>query len=825
MPDPNAQPQAQPAVGFDLDAARKAGYKDPDILNRLASAHNFDLDGARKAGYKDDDILNRLAAMPAPAPPSQTQGSHADFTASISKGGEPQPENGKGLLPGMSDEDIIKHYGYDPAEIQKSHLYSKGDFSGYISNPNRHDVFAKIADSPVGDMGYGLLGTANGVGQLITHALHKAGVASDADTKYMDLMTKLAHDDYVENVRHGHPGMIGQMIGQMVLPMPGGEGVGTSVWSRLGRGALGGAEAAAAQPVDVQPDEDYSSAKESQAIGGAMAGAATTGVMSAIGHGVGRMVDAFRGSMSPAAQEIEDQAAKHGVEHLSYGDVTGNPNAQKAEVLGEKIPFAGFSSFRKAQQDEVKTAAENLSQKYNTAMQNQPYDNLAAVRQAANNGDKTARQTVELIQNAGSDPDRIRQASIALNNWRTRQIASSMYNRVQQLAGHDQVPVSNTLKALNDAIDQEMQAKSPDKGLISYLQELRSNISPKTTTSTGVGPNWQKVTTTTTTPANNTFELLRKMRSDIGDVVSDMHTPDTNALIGKKGSPVVQSIRDAVENDLNNYALKSNNPQLKQAWQVADQYYRNVRRPFKDAMVANAGSFQNTEPDQIFDKFIQAYKGDRAQKFYNALDNKGRASVRYQIMADAMNQATNNTSGAFSPQKFVNALDKIKDAYGVFFQGPEKAEMDGFRNLMAHVTRAGQFAENPPTGNRWVDLTLGGLPITSAFTALVSPHAAAVEAAPIPLGIAARFMMTTPTGRRLLLQAANTRVGSRAMGNIVARISTAVGRAAGQATQMYDQPSEPVQPVIRLRAPNGQEQDVPVKDARHLMDLGAVPVQ
>src|SRR5215469_11882819 len=53
--------------GFDVDAARQAGYSDDEILQHLTSTRNFDVNGALKAGYSKQDIIQHLATASAPA--------------------------------------------------------------------------------------------------------------------------------------------------------------------------------------------------------------------------------------------------------------------------------------------------------------------------------------------------------------------------------------------------------------------------------------------------------------------------------------------------------------------------------------------------------------------------------------------------------------------------------------------------------------------------------------------------------------------------------------------------------------------------------------
>ena len=59
-----ADPQQQ--SGFDVNAARQAGYSDDEILGHLTQTRNFDVNGALSAGYSKADIIDHLSSTPSP---------------------------------------------------------------------------------------------------------------------------------------------------------------------------------------------------------------------------------------------------------------------------------------------------------------------------------------------------------------------------------------------------------------------------------------------------------------------------------------------------------------------------------------------------------------------------------------------------------------------------------------------------------------------------------------------------------------------------------------------------------------------------------------
>jgi hypothetical protein len=64
----------QQQSGFDVNAARQAGYSDDEILQHLTSTRNFDVAGALNAGYSKQDIIQHLSTTSAPQTAGQTPG-------------------------------------------------------------------------------------------------------------------------------------------------------------------------------------------------------------------------------------------------------------------------------------------------------------------------------------------------------------------------------------------------------------------------------------------------------------------------------------------------------------------------------------------------------------------------------------------------------------------------------------------------------------------------------------------------------------------------------------------------------------------------------
>lgn len=276
------------------------------------------------------------------------------------------------------------------------------------------------------------------------------------------------------------------------------------------------------------------------------------------------------------------------------------------------------------------------------------------------------------------------------------------------------------------------------------------------------------------------FTLMRELRSQIGDDISDFYT-GKNAAIGEKGVTALKAMKEALEKDMEQFAKQSGGNGY-QAWRNADGFYKANIVPFREAGFRDL--VKTAEPEKAW-RYLLAQGGikSRAARMYNSLDDSGRGAVRYGLIKDAMDNGT-NPNGSFSPAKFSKYLEDNEAAVNAFFKGNDRAEIEGFRNLMRHIERAGQFAENPPTGNRLIPYLIGG-------AVVVNPKVAVVAGG---TGLTVRALFQTPTGRNLLLAARNAKPGSPAMAQINDRMARLLAASVGIAALKTGQEAETTPP-------------------------------
>lgn len=260
------------------------------------------------------------------------------------------------------------------------------------------------------------------------------------------------------------------------------------------------------------------------------------------------------------------------------------------------------------------------------------------------------------------------------------------------------------------------------------------------------------------------FSFTRELREQLANEISTYYSG--GSAIGDKGVGALQAAKNALEADMASFAKQSGGNGY-QAWKAADGFYKANIAPFKVAGFRDLA--KSAEPEKAWRYLVsQNTLQSRADRLYNSLDEPGRAAVRYGLAKDAMDSAR-NPNGSFSPARFAKYLEDHDNAVQTFFKGTELREVEGFRNLMRHVERAGQFAENPPTGQRLIPyLALGG--------AAVSPEATAVA---VGSGVTVRALFQTKVGRDLLLRMSRVDPGTAQAAVLTSRISRLLTASAG----------------------------------------------
>lgn len=227
---------------------------------------------------------------------------------------------------------------------------------------------------------------------------------------------------------------------------------------------------------------------------------------------------------------------------------------------------------------------------------------------------------------------------------------------------------------------------------------------------------------------DRTFTELRKDRSDISKAAKKASDSGDRNLARQYGE-----IKEAIENDIEELVnkkaevgniqnknsignldkpqlikLQNHNDELKHAFHKAQSEYKKNVVPYQKKEIINA--LKTDTPDEIFNKFIQKDKGDKAKNFYKLLDEKGQKALKDGFLSNAIKGATSGegTTEFVSPAKLAGYLERMSTPKNAVFKGADLQDINGLAKVMRHAERYGQLHENPSTGLKNAPLLKGG---------------------------------------------------------------------------------------------------------------------
>lgn len=646
--------------------------------------------------------------------------------------------------------EAAKVIGLDITQVKGNSQQGSGNKKATVGDKLKS--YAVSTATGIGNVGAGLLQPIAIAGDTVNKGINKVlgtNLSTGAEAQVRaDNKALNAYSDRQRLKANRTGGDAPRLIGEIGASLPafmygaGGSTMGARVADQAVRGAaVGGLQL-------TQEGSDPNQRLYNMA-GGAVGGAVGQAGGELIGAGaskvIGKAVNARKGKLKPKYQEVDNLGKQYDVP-TTVGDIKGGGSIKNIETQLERVPVVGISKLRTTQHDRSLAAATRVSKKFKNLMDETDYKAIPAMQRAAQQGDRNASRVLGIINDAGNDTGKILQASAEVKGWRQSAIATKLYNRVDDeviKAGNGTVPTNRTQAALTDALDKQAASLAPDGVLLRELTKISDNLA---------NPSKPK-----------TFKNTRLLRSQLGDLADKYGSPING---NKAAARVFGDIKKAVDDDIADFAANSGNTAIKTAYKKADKFYAGVMKS-KDSAITKA--MQSNKPDEVFDKFIKAGKGDAAQNFANSLDDKGRAALRYQMVDDAMTKAWNENKEAFSPAKFAGKFEELAEPYTRLFKGDDKKQMDGFIKLMRHVERAGQFKENPPTGVRLGDVAMIG-------TALASVPLAIKGAS---VSLLARTLFTTKAGKNLLLAASELPPTQKAAFDNIMKIATKLASSSG----------------------------------------------
>jgi len=524
--------------------------------------------------------------------------------------------------------------------------------------------------------------------------------------------------------------------------------------------------------------------KLTNALYGGLFGAGGQLATKIIAKGGAKLFNALKNKMSNASsQELVDLATKYDVP-LSFSDIADAPISKKAEVLMENIPAIGTSGFRKKGAAKVTKAIKGVAEGYKEAA---PSDDVGreiqkSISTKLTKAKETARKLYDKVEKlSGTKEIPAKKAKSAakkiLKEIDESDVPSSVRNKFQKIY-NNLSEGDRTFKSLRRTrsdlknIARKYSLAGDSQGE-RYANKLRSAIERDmndiTTDVVEVGTFSTGAKTASKKKAEEVFstgtDIVPSTSRDIPLKLGSSNLPKVQskelAKLGKQVSPQ-EFAEEAAEKTAKTQKVSFEDMELRKALEKADKFYKQKVVPFKTSRDIKS-ALRSDKPDEILNTFIKKGKIDRAKNFYNALDQKGQSAVRHGMIEDAVEKATLEGKKNLSPAKFAKALEDLKGARGVFFEGKQGKELGGFIKLMRAAERFGQYAENPPSGARLIPLAFAS---GAGYATTISPSAVIGA---ITATQATKTLLTSKLGRNLLLASSKIEVNSPKMQKLLER--------------------------------------------------------
>jgi len=251
---------------------------------------------------------------------------------------------------------------------------------------------------------------------------------------------------------------------------------------------------------------------------------------------------------------------------------------------------------------------------------------------------------------------------------------------------------------------------------------------------------------------SNVKSVLRNIAGDTKDIKTTMK------VLNAQGQPIVNTQKVMVDFD-GMWTLRKGLGQEKRdaPTDTAKWVYQQLYDAVNDDM----------------DKMFNVPGSIVGQEFKKANDAFLQYDIKFDVLRQAYDKAMGTTKAGemFSPKKFSTELKNLANdptyKRNIKWSPNEIEEMTGLANILQIVKRAGQFAENPPTGLRYGLLgTITGLGAAGGVAGGVAGGTGALAGAGAIAGITT-FLTSTQAGKKIARTASKIEPKSPEMKRIV----------------------------------------------------------
>lgn len=432
---------------------------------------------------------------------------------------------------------------------------------------------------------------------------------------------------------------VAQTTGLMAAFAPAGR-----VASAVGGGALRQAAALGAGSAATQAAIESGQQAEGGEFNGqdvALAGAFGAGAPLVMGA-AGRAVDIGKGLLrgTPGAQSEIAQAAKQAKIPLMTSDIVEPTTfaGKTARAVGERIPLAGTGGLRATQQQSRQKAIQELGADFPEPSADAVISSLKA-------------QTNKIKQAAG-------------------QRYESLVPKVDAVGA---VQYQNTANALDDAL---RELSKP--GVATSDDALREITAFRNTLGA----------------ADQTYSTLQANRTALREAI-DSYDGAARSQMPSRAKSLLNKVYASMTQDMDDAARGALTPQEFGKLKSAQAVWANEAQKLTRTRLKNVLDKGDMTPE-VAETLIFSKKPSEVRNLYQSLDNNGRQAVRATVIQKAIKDA--GGIDAVSPDKFLNALNKMQAQTGNLFKGDDKKQLMGLLKVLESTKRAGQAGVQTATG-------------------------------------------------------------------------------------------------------------------------------
>ncbi len=325
------------------------------------------------------------------------------------------------------------------------------------------------------------------------------------------------------------------------------------------------------------------------------------------------------------------------------------------QTLPEKIPIAGMSGPRAAQQTARVEAVKQVVQDYGGTVGREMFDNSpkAAEDIARTLGNERSRRLTNLTQAKDSVIDGVQQPFTV---------------------------APNTVRAISEQV-RKLQGIDPQEfaPVIERLQRFGERVT-----------------------AGASLRTVEEQRRLLGELFTDPNL----ARIKGQGEKAINAIYKPLRDDMGNFIEANAGKAARVKWERSNEGLAAMAGELKSARFRNVLRDADVTPEAV-NRILFQDMGNVSdmQRLVSNLPRSGKAKVKTALIQKAFDDA--NGAEGVSVERFIGNIERLSGKIGVAFEPAERQGIEGMRRLMDATRRASAAGANIRTGEQNLPAVMG----------------------------------------------------------------------------------------------------------------------